>query len=507
MTLSHIITTATQIYDIDFMNMLKAFKIHVPTVDELSEMIKYSSDLYWKCDKHHDIIREYLEGCNDLERCKIMYANDLFHFEKHNKELTKRFILDLSQKEDGTTYTDDEQVIFCKGQPDYVANLAYHICSDEIRGIKFDPDDYKGTYINRAISGTMLNVHEVLAKYGLIFKALFNHRVLPVNVAGTKDMIRKVIVLSDTDSTCATYGGWVENVLGYQDYTAVGIGVSAAVMTITSLATATAIDVFTDNMNVGTKSKGLLEMKNEYYWKTFAIGDGTKHYYASVYIKEGMVFKEPKLELKGSQFIVSKVPLEFRKISDDMFKEINREVETGKPLSLKKYINIVLDVEKDIRNRIFSGDFTILQSTEIKDSSAYKIPKSSSYEHYNIWKEIFEDKYGIIGKPPYLAIKYSLNLPTKGKLNTFVSNIKDENIRNKFTAYVKKNNKGSFNTILLPFELIEANGIPEEFKEVVDIRKIILGLCKSMYLTLKTLGLHLPKETILLDMGYEDRGE
>jgi len=500
--LSHITDTVTRIPDGYYIGLIEDYGIHAPTPQEVLDVIHYSSDLYWKSKVNDEILLKYLNGLESHDLAKIAYNNDLLHFTKYNKEFSHKMILEFGSKKIGLV-DKDKQVAMCEGQPHYLENLMTHICEEELRGIKFKPKDYIDTTVLDVVSSTYFHLSNVMKKYKDIFTALFSNQVLPINVAHTKEMIRRVIVLSDTDSTCGTYDHWVVDILGENDMGPVAIGISASVMTMTALAIENAINVFTTNMNVGEESMGKLKMKNEYFWKTFAIGGGTKHYYALMYIKEGSVYKDDVLELKGSQFIVSKTPLKYRDENEKMFMDINNTIANNEKLDASKYISWVLRIENEILDRIMRGDYEILSITEIKDSSAYKTPKASPYAHYKFWNEVMAPKYGQVEAPPYNAIKYSLNLSKKGQINKFLEEIKDQELKARFIAYMERTGRGSLATQLLPMDIIMDKGLPEEFREVVNTSKIINGVCSAMYLTLATLGIQVEADSTLHEMGYK----
>ena len=500
-TMSHIISSVVNVDKELYIKLIYEYRVHIPTNEDLLSIIHYSSDLYYTDSYGDKILIDYFNSCSDEERCIIAYNNDLFHFYKYNQKIADRMIIELGSTAEGLVPVE-EQVEFVGKQPDYIYNLMVHSCSDHLAGIDFNPSRYKETKLLDICASTCYLIQDTFIKYETIFSALFSGKVLPINVASTKEMVRRVIVLSDTDSTCGTYGHWVESVLGELKFNTFATQISASVMTIVTLSIENSINCFTGNMNVGTLSRGKLKMKNEYFWKTFAVGSGTKHYYAMVNIKEGFVYDKEQLELKGSQFIVSKTALEYRTISDEMFKEINRKITSNEKISLAYYINKVVDVERSIRKRVLEGDFTILEATEIKDASAYKKPPSSPYAHYTFWTEVFGDKYGHVDAPPYTAVKYSLSLDRKSALKRLVDETEDPEISQKLEAYFAKTGKTQMNTVMLPLDVIMNKGLPKELEPFANINRLIRTNCSAMYLILATLGFHMSDEATLLDMGY-----
>lgn len=511
-TLGHLVSTVTCVPDSKYVLLLEKFDIHVPTVDECIEMVHWSSDLYWKDADWTNTIRTYINGLSDIERCKIVYNNDLFHFHKFNRNFARTMILALGGKANGII-TTEEQVSYVEAQPDYLKSLVIHVCMEEMlahlgttdpdgKGITLNPKELYDTPLLDLISSTLYNMVNKFSYYTPVLNALFANRIHPVGMANTKEMVRRVIALSDTDSTCGSYGHWVIDILGGEDFGQVGVSVSSTIMTIVGLSIENAINVFTGNMNVGSKSQGLLEMKNEYFWKTFSVGNATKHYYALVNIVEGLVLKEPKLELKGSGFILSKTSKIYRDISDELFMDINNKVADGIKINPREYIDRVLKVEKMIMEKVTKGDMDILESTTIKGEKSYKKPMSSAYQHYKLWDEIFAEKYGHVDEPPYIAVKYNCNIGKKSELKLFLDGIKDDKVRSRFKTYMEKNNKDKITNILLPFDKVLEAGIPEEIVDIVDMSKLVRGNCKAMYRILQSIGVVVKEDFTLHEMGY-----
>jgi hypothetical protein len=128
--------------------------------------------------------------------------------------------------------------------------------------------------------------------------------LLPINIAFIKNMLRETIVLSDTDSTCATYEDWVkwyqsDNVFGPR-----GIAITGVIMTIATTAIDHGIKVFAANMNIPKDRVSSIAMKNEYYWDVFVPTNVSKHYFADTWVKEGNVLPKSKNEIKGVNRVV-----------------------------------------------------------------------------------------------------------------------------------------------------------------------------------------------------------
>jgi len=500
--MGHLLTTVNYSEYDKITATMKKLDLHYPTVNETMEAILYSASLYGIGAKDLEIVYNYVYNLEPAERAAIVYTNDFYHLERFNRKFIRSLLIKTSKMESGLIEDLDEQIeIIFDSMGEYLS-LGLHICMDHAKGIEIKPK-IRGTKLADYLSSTILNIVEQFKYYGDLYRTFFGGRIHPPGVADIKDMVRRVIVLSDTDSTCSTFAYWVREIIGKDDYTSRGVGISATVMTIVSLGMRNGINGFTINMNVAERNEGLLEMKNEFFWKTFSVGNATKHYYAYVFIKEGMVLREPELELKGSQYIASKTGLKFREHRDTMIRDVNEDIVNGRVINVQHYIKRTLELEQDIIDSVLHGDLSIMESTTIKGKRSYARPTSSPYQHYNFWKEVFADKYGSINEPPYVALKFNTTATTKGKIDVYLEGIEDNTIREKFKAYLKKYNKNSLKSLLLPHEILLSRGVPKELAPIVDTTRIIVNNLSPIYRVLSSIGIEVKFGQTLTSMGYE----
>lgn len=475
------------------------YKLRLPTVEDVMSMFHKSTRWYWKDKEIENDIREYLVKLSDYERAAILYVNDLYHMRKYNPKLIKDMLTELKQSKKGLT--DDARYLTKSAEG--VEILSKIINGDLIKGMTVNYNELKGTEVLDTLASTAKNICDTLAKYKYLFRTFFATNVLPISIAYLKDMFRECIVLSDTDSTCGSYGEWVEWYYGEQRFDADAVALSAAVMTINTQAMDHAIKVFGTNMNVGPDKIELLKMKNEFYWSVFVPSNASKHYYANTCIQEGNVFKEPKLELKGAHFIASAVNQHVVGSIHNMIKEVNKISSSGEKIELTKYIKAIADLERYVVQKIKEGDISVFGKNSIKDANGYKqAPEQSMYWNHLLWERVFEEKYGTPGKPPYMFIKIPTTLKTNKKLEAFIEGIQDENIKTKFREELIKADKKMFGVFRPPMIICSSKGIPEEFLSVIDYHRVVEDNLKSGYFFLETLGFYKKKGRMISEMGY-----
>jgi len=312
--------------------VVDSYHLHIPTTDEVIGILKASSDNYFLDDTAYKTIRSIIENCSKYEKCNIVYNNDLWNLKEFNPDLIKDFITKIINNVvlpinelgdvDSILNTADEGIL----------NLLYHLNTEILRG----QDRRKWSIeIKQVMASGVIHVEKCLLEYELLLSTFLVTDVLPPNIAYIKDMLRDCIVLSDTDSTVASYDQWSDWYFGKPTFGPEATQVTAVVMTITTQVMDHYIKMFASNMNVAKSNMNTLVMKNEFYWSSFSAANVSKHYYAQIIIQEGNVLPEPTLELKGVHLIASKSSKSIRTSGLELINTIQDAINNGTKISLK----------------------------------------------------------------------------------------------------------------------------------------------------------------------------
>lgn len=475
------------------------YKLHIPTPEEIMDMLLYSSRRYWKDEIFENKVYEYVKTLEDHEKVAVMYTNDLWHLKKYNNDLVKNMILELGEKKTGET----DNIEYLTKSPEGITTLAHIICSKEIKGKEINYEKMKGTEELYTLCSTSKNILRVLDKYKRLLRTFLTTDILPINIAYIREMIRDSIVLSDTDSTCGSYDQWVDWILGDTYDSEKAACISAVVMTINTQAMDHNIKILAKNMNIQNELVDLLKMKNEFYWDVFTATNVNKHYYANVLVQEGNVFKEPDLEIKGVQLLASFANQDYINEIKKMIIDINQTVSKGEKIDLVKYIKKVADMEREILDKIKQGDTSIFRRDKIKSSDSYKSDLHlSPYAYHMLWEEVFSEKYGSAGIPTYMVVKIPLTTDSKKKMEEFINNIEDTDIKEKLSNFCKKYNKPYIGTLKPSISILNSKGIPSEIVNIIDTDRIIKDNLNPAYMVLETLGFYLKDGKLLYQLGY-----
>ena len=479
-------------------NVVKKYGFKIPTVDEIMNMVTYSSDLYWRGYGPLNKIRAYVETFNDIERCAVMYVNDMYQMRLLNDRIMRDFLGKLHQK---VIHGSNNNIDTLANAPEIVRNLVHHICMEELTGLPIIYDKMRKLACVPTLVGTTENVIAVLENYSDLIQAFFITKVMPIDIVDIGDMTRRGIVLSDTDSTVCTTGNVIEWYYGKNVFSEEATALSAAIITVVAGTIEHYLRQLNVNMNTSPEHHNMLAMKNEFYWDVFVNAFMSKHYFANTRIKEGSVYDIPKLEVKGVNLLAGKTTKEIKKLSKELMIEINRKISNNELLNLGSYVTYVADLERDIFRQLDTVGGNVYQIESIKDAKSYKNGiNNPTYFSHLLWENVFSEKYGSPGEPPYLTYKINTTLSTKSNIKNYIEKIENHNIKEQLQKMLETKDK--FEIMRVPIQIFNKSGIPEEIAMVRNNELIVSNLLSPIYSVLETIGFFRKTKMLYTDLGY-----
>lgn len=457
------------------------YNLHLPTADEVYTMVHRSSEDYWRNADAELEIKTILTNMTPIERAICLYSGDLYHLAIYNEEFVKQYINDsiILELPDYGEFDYDAEI---KGMAKTDAAFIYSLCAEELRGTQIDllqkdnPEGYKKVAI------TARAVREVSAKYYDLINLVFTPSHLPPTVGNIRDSTRAAGIIADTDSTIFTTQWWVEWMTGHikRGY------VEDRVWYFTTYAVCQCIahNLALLSANVGVERKFItrLAMKNEYGFPVLMNTNMGKTYAALVSIREGNVFEKYDLDLKGVQLRGSSAPKEVLDGIRNMIDTILNTVDRGEKLNAYELIKYVAEYECHVIRSVNKGEYGYLRSSTIKQDG-------NKVQHNDLWKKVFERKYGSAGELPIPVVKLSLDLPNKTSLRNWIDSIEDKQIAKDMAEWLDANNRNDFKTTYLPYQVVRTSGIPKELRDISDIKKIVYDTCSGFYYVLEACGL------------------
>lgn len=470
---------------------LQTYNLHIPTPEEVVDCIRYSTSNYWRNENIMSRILTICSNLTDLERAAFVYLGDLFHLAKHNPHFVRGFILEMARLNTTERVPNPDAIL--KSLDDYTSSFVNALCFEQVMGKTRDdvkekfPEDYN------ILAATAKHVLETIDNYLPLIQGLWQPKMLAPSIAVLPNIVRKAVVTSDTDSSIFTNQYWVAFVLGELKFDGDAFRVGNTTTFLTAQLVRHTLALMSANLGIETKQIHQLTMKNEFYFNIFTLTSSAKHYFAYVNAREGGVFKKPKLEIKGVELRSSNAP-------DSVMEQVRQYVcfimdkamSKSGTMTFKEVFDPIYNVEKDILDDIKTGGYKYLRSMQIKDPNSYvDAEDSSAYQHHLLWCDVFAPKYGMPDAPPYRAVKVSLTVNNRSRLAEWVASIEDQGIRERLSEWIKRTNKTSMNTMMLPEQIIALHGVPEEILAVTDIRRLIYGIVSPFYLILESLGIYM----------------
>ncbi len=482
--LNNIVSTCSEIDYATLEAAMVQFNLIYPSVENVMQCITYSSDLYFRDRRKIHELQTFVEKLLPIERAAFVYTGDLYHLRMFNPDFMRHFITQLSMKGDTAfvenarkrIYEFDEQII----------NYAHQVCLNMLRDKGKDYEKLTDTEISQLFN-TCFHIEQTIIQYKLFIKAFFLTLNHPPAVASIPNMVRRSVVLSDTDSTMFSVDDWVQWYFGSLPFTDEGYAVGGAIMYMATQSIAHILACFSANMNVERKRIHTLSMKPEYVFPVFAQTSVAKHYYTAMMVKEGSVYKDIKMEIKGVHMKDSTVPKNITEAAAVEMKRVIRDIMSGKKLSLTEILSKAIEYESDIISSIRKGETKYLKRIRIKERSAYKNGGTlkpgefdkTNFRHFTLWEKCFAPKYGHIAPPPYSAVSVPLTLPNKSAVKEWLAVLPDRTFATNFEQWMIDHGMDKIGLLHLPVEFCQNNGVPEELNTVLNDKQIAMVLTRS----------------------------
>lgn len=478
------------------------FDLHYPSVREVVDILQYSSDLYFKDQAYYDkYIIPYLHKITPAQRATIAYTTDIYHFKKHNPEFMRDFLVQLTKKVTGYDEPlDEEGIKKLKSVNQAVLFFVHNIFVDDIRSMGVNYERMNKAGIAHNLYMTCLNVMEVLENYKEFFIAFFRTDIAPINSNKMRFVRRRAVVLSDTDSSAFSTDEIIKWMFGKFVVNAESIALTGAMTYMSAENIVHQLAKISKSMNIEEKNLNKLALKNEWLWLTHIPTTLSKHYMADAAIQEGNVFDKTDLEIKGVHLRSSNVPPEIIARGDAIAIEILRCIRENVPLDLDPILREAIKIEEDVIESIGRSEIKFLKTLNINDEDAYtKDADLSPYRNHTFYVEVFQDKLGDFGEPPYTVVKIPTILNNKTAIKDWIASVEDPDIKNNLEVWNEKNNRASLNNIFMNHTLVLSSGIPKEIIPIIDHEAVIKDMTTQIRMILGTLGIVLVENVPIRD--------
>lgn len=476
-------------FDRDLMGrMLEKHKLKVPTLDDLVKIIRWCTFYYWDdVDEFEDIVC-LLATLDDLERTAFAYIGDFYWMRKLNPEFAMNLLDNLGEVSEAVH--PDPLSVIKKMDGDHQI-LTFILCGEVTAGkSKKDIIEQQDPRTLNMLASTFENLIGVLDEYNDFIKCFWVTKNLPANVSKGRDIQRRAVVGSDTDSCLFTVRDWVQWRHGEVKFDWKSQAIWHVMVFLTCQIISHNLALYSAGMGVDEKNIFKLAMKNEFAFSVFGLTNIAKHYFAAQVAKEGGIFKERKLELKGVQFKDSNSPPELIKTNEMFLTDIMDQIYRTGHCEVLPIFKKMGDMEREVKESVEGAEPFYLKRLNVKSADQYKNPAQGPYAHHEVWCKAFA-KYGVPTEFPYRAVRLSVNLDNKTAIREWIDEIEDLECKAALKKLFIDTGKNKISSIIMPLEIVKAKGIPQEILQAASIRTQVYRACRPFYLTLDSLGINM----------------
>ncbi|MGI9212580.1 MAG: family B DNA polymerase [Methylococcaceae bacterium] len=476
------------------------YGLHYPTAEETLRVVQYSTDLYWQDGIYLQPIHEFIQRLTPIQRASFVYTGDFYHLRVFNPEVIRTLLHTLSQRI--TTPQPDALAILPTLNEDIVL-LTHQLCTDLVRGYGRNYEKMAEAGLLDTLLSTALHVESTINRYKDLINVFFLTDNVPASIAQIPHMLRRVVPLSDTDSSCFATDKWVEWYRGTLVNDPESLAIAGAVAYLTTQCMAHTLATFSANINTPVQYMHTLAVKGEFIWDVFLATNKAKHYAARPIYQEGNVFATPEYEIKGVHLISSASPSSVIQDLHGLIKRTLDRIAAGEYVSMLSLLTHVADLERAITQSLLSGQEEFCRTTMIKDAAGYVLDKDKSpYQYYTLWQDVFAPKYGEIPPPPYTAIKIPTTLENKTAVKLWLQSMPDQAFAHRMMEWMLRVRRTEIGVFQIPKDHVLSNGIPTELKSIMDTKRIVLELTNGYRLILQSLGFYCKKNWLISEYGY-----
>lgn len=476
------------------------YNLYIPDNSILVERLLQSSKYYQSKETRKHIYRKLesmLANISTEKKIYLFYRRNFINLLVYNDDLFRNLVeslctIDKDMEAHPEAYqelfdsTQPEDVLSLPGDASMMAAVIYnHILDFNAVNkdlVKKHPDIAKKFAVIVKMALKQLAVHEE------IFFPFMYSGELPCNVLENKNMLRKAVFVSDTDSILFTMKSIISWFMpGKMKITKKSIDMSAyTIYTLSRMLNVANRDLIISKGSVREHTERM-NLKSEFFYSVFVKTDLGKHYFTKYLSKEGRIAKDPLLDVKGVAFQSSNLPEESKQFALKIMNIIIDDINEHGRVWAGDLVGMCIEYEKTIMKSLKDGDLYYYTNIPVKEKSQYTLPERSIYFNYVFWCEVFERTYGEIHLPgKYPVIPFQTKILMSDKYRDWLRN-KNHGIHRKFVEFIGKlPPKKKISRVPISAELSK---VPEELIPAIDMRTIIYKNLAPAQLALRQLGI------------------
>lgn len=467
------------------MEVVRRHNLYVPTVEDVTEhFIDSLKNYMFINDLIYGRVCKAVFALSDAERTFVYYAYCLKTLMKKNEKFFRNYLGEFFRT-DVTPSSAEPSKIY--GLNSDLLAMVTALNSDLIErktvsdAITENPEGIKHLHgIGNHMAARLDDIRDVLEVFMRVDCDTSDAMSHP-------NMLRKTVIISDTDSVLFSTQEWIEWYTGKISFEKAAYQVNAFVVFLVVMTLEQVFARLSTNLGAENDDIYKIAMKNEFMYPLMLRTPLPKQYAGLVEIQEGFVLPKTKKDVKGLSFRSSTLCKETIAAGAAFHDWIFAEVKAHGTLKASDCIQKALDHEKRIITSIMEGEKTFLTSDPIKDGEDYKNADISIFYYWQLWDKVFVPKFGEFVIPNK---GYKLPLINDGKILKNEEYLKrvamyDKALHDRLIKFMEENPR-KITSIYIPMTL---KRIPEILRPVIDIRGIVYSNATPFMVTLRSLGL------------------
>ena len=473
----------TRSSDEQIMKCVEMYHIRVPSKDELFIFYKETISFY-QPSADLSPVKELLDKLSETEITFLYYYCNLRHIIWTNENVFRPWIEKLTNVDDveiNENVTKDDAFKI----DDTVTVFTTVAFTDKLGGFGLvDICNDHPEYIPKLVAyckATEKRLHEL--DY---LMDTFVNTIADIPMTHLKPRTwRNTTIVSDTDSVIFTSAAW-DDWYRHGEYDITQQSYQIASLTIYWLhhAVKFALKRFSIFMGYVPDEAERLAMKNEFLFPIMIIYPIKKTYVGLQMVQEGVVFKKPKLDVKGQTLRGSSICKKALDFSSDLMNNDILAKGLHEKINALELIDKTVSFETYIFDEIEKGNMEFLKSTSLRYERDYKNPDSTSViVAWKFWETVMTAKYDSIHPPTKVYIfEVIKNIPVG--YPKWLEKTSPE-IYKRMAAYEKANKKLPNYILVDPV----VGHIPEELVPLINKRKVVYENMSPVYSTLEQVGI------------------
>lgn len=398
-------------------SVITSLNIVPPSTDELLIQILVSCHQYWRSEEGEELLHDFIIALSNMERAIVAYTMDLYTFKLYNPDIVRSLFTRLvTIPEEGI----EDAAEYHKAANSDMISMVGLVCSSILKGRRVQKMQEESIDEYQRYGAAIKNIMETFDHYGDFIKAFISTDNMPTNIHSVPVALRKVAVVSDTDSTIFTTSKWVDWYLGEGEHTRSEVmAIAGAVAYIDTQALAHTLAQLSRHLGVEDSKLFRLSMKSEFYMECIGVANKTKHYFSYVRACEGDVYPKAKLDLKGVNLKNSRLPKRVTQLLREYIQWIMDNALKSQRPNMSAVLETPAKLAHEMVGSLKAGGIEFLMNAQIKQAGAYKSPRAPAIQQYTLWESVFAPVYGHADIPPYSGVKVPVKLESRNDLEAW----------------------------------------------------------------------------------------